>query len=134
MKPPPPMLPAEGWVTAKAKLVATAASTAFPPLASTDAPASHAGAETQTTRPSFDDTPRSWAPGFGWTTSREIATRIAVRVMTSSSLRRGCRGLRRGLLPLVEPVPQVQLRPEEVRRVARRPVPFVVEPDHGRRD
>ena len=54
MKPPPPMLPADGWVTASANAVATAASTALPPFASTVAPASHAGAETQTTSPSFD--------------------------------------------------------------------------------
>src|SRR5579883_2419394 len=38
MKPPPPMLPAEGNVTASANAVATAASTALPPDASTSAP------------------------------------------------------------------------------------------------
>ncbi len=59
MKPPPPMLPADGCVTASANEVATAASTAFPPFARTEAPASHAGAETHTTKPSFDGTPRS---------------------------------------------------------------------------
>ena len=32
MKPPPPMLPAVGWVTASANAVATAASIALPPL------------------------------------------------------------------------------------------------------
>ena len=51
MKPPPPMLPALGCVTASANAVATAASTAFPPRASTAAPASHAGADVQTTPP-----------------------------------------------------------------------------------
>src|SRR4051812_36422742 len=61
MKPPPPRLPAEGCVTASAKAVATAASTALPPWASTPAPASQDGVETQTTRPSFDGTPRSSA-------------------------------------------------------------------------
>ena len=61
MKPPPPMLPALGCVTASANAVATAASTALPPVASTDAPASHAGADVQTTRPSLDGTPRSAA-------------------------------------------------------------------------
>src|SRR5262245_39095832 len=35
MKPPPPMLPAEGWVTASANATATAASMALPPLFST---------------------------------------------------------------------------------------------------
>src|SRR5580765_8333915 len=38
MKPPPPMLPAVGWVTASAKAVATTASTAVPPAAITSAP------------------------------------------------------------------------------------------------
>ena len=51
MKPPPPMLPALGCVTASANPVATAASTALPPSASTDAPASQAGAEVHTTAP-----------------------------------------------------------------------------------
>src|SRR5439155_3334938 len=37
-KPPPPMLPAEGWVTASANAVATAASTAFPPSHRTSTP------------------------------------------------------------------------------------------------
>jgi hypothetical protein len=57
MKPPPPIFPADGCVTASANPVATAASTALPPRASTDAPASQAGADTQTTRPSFAGTP-----------------------------------------------------------------------------
>src|SRR3954447_21875720 len=61
MNPPPPMLPALGWVTASAKAVATAASTAVPPLARTPAPASHAGADVHTTRPSLDETPWSGA-------------------------------------------------------------------------
>src|SRR5262245_14331042 len=38
MKPPPPMLPADGCTTASAKAVATAASTAVPPSSSTRAP------------------------------------------------------------------------------------------------
>src|SRR4051812_38785943 len=65
MKPPPPRLPADGWVTASAKAVATAASTALPPCARTLAPASQEGAETQTTRPSLDGTPRSSADRSG---------------------------------------------------------------------
>ena len=38
MKPPPPMLPAVGWVTPSAKPTATAASTALPPFSSTAMP------------------------------------------------------------------------------------------------
>src|SRR5438067_4810243 len=61
MKPPPPILPALGCVTASANAVATAASTADPPLARTAAPASHAGLDVQTTRPSFEGTASSGA-------------------------------------------------------------------------
>src|SRR5262245_22455555 len=61
MKPPPPMLPALGCVTASANAVATAASTAEPPFASTAAPVSHAGADVHTTSPSLDGTPVSGA-------------------------------------------------------------------------
>ena len=42
MKPPPPMLPAAGCVTASANPVAIAASTALPPARSTSAPAREA--------------------------------------------------------------------------------------------
>src|SRR6516165_4843990 len=42
MKPPPPMLPAAGSTTAKAKAVATAASTALPPRFRISVPASEA--------------------------------------------------------------------------------------------
>ena len=38
MKPPPPMLPAVGWVTPRARPTATAASTALPPFSSTALP------------------------------------------------------------------------------------------------
>src|SRR5581483_9025677 len=51
MKPPPPMLPAAGYVTARAKAVATAASTALPPCLRTPSPASDPGADTVTTTP-----------------------------------------------------------------------------------
>src|SRR5262245_982758 len=61
MKPPPPMLPAAGCVTARANAVATAASTALPPRARTAAPVSHAIADEQTTRPSFEENPSSRA-------------------------------------------------------------------------
>src|SRR6516225_646995 len=61
MNPPPPILPALGCVTASANAVATAASTAFPPRARIAAPASQAGDDVHTTRPSFDETPSSGA-------------------------------------------------------------------------
>src|SRR5688572_9345307 len=56
MNPPPPMFPALGCVTASAKAVATAASTAFPPFARIAAPTSDAGAEVETTSPALDST------------------------------------------------------------------------------
>src|SRR5688500_7015954 len=59
MKPPPPMLPAVGYVTAMAKAVATAASTAVPPRARIAAPMSDAKSDEDTTTPSFAATPRS---------------------------------------------------------------------------
>src|SRR5262249_42286123 len=51
MNPPPPILPAAGYVTASAKAVATAASTALPPLCKMSRPTSEAGAETENTLP-----------------------------------------------------------------------------------
>src|SRR5947199_8085559 len=51
MKPPPPRFPACGYVTARAKAVATAASTALPPFLRISRPTSDPGAETDTTRP-----------------------------------------------------------------------------------
>ena len=48
MNPPPPMFPAAGHVTARAKAVATAVSTALPPWLSTARPTSLAGGETDT--------------------------------------------------------------------------------------
>src|SRR3982751_6413181 len=56
MKPPPPMLPALGCVTASAKAVATAASMALPPFLRIAAPTSEAGEEVETTIPAFDAT------------------------------------------------------------------------------
>src|SRR3954468_15316580 len=85
MNPPPPMLPALGWVTASAKAVATAASTADPPLASTAAPASQAGAGVETTSPPFEGTPSS---GAAITPRRAgIASSSAIR---GSARRRTC--------------------------------------------
>jgi hypothetical protein len=56
MKPPPPRLPAAGYVTASAKAVATAASTALPPCLRMDTPTSDAGPETDTTTPLWHST------------------------------------------------------------------------------
>ena len=51
MNPPPPMLPAVGWVTPSAKATATAASTAFPPRFRTARPTSLALASALATAP-----------------------------------------------------------------------------------
>ncbi|MNY05578.1 hypothetical protein D3C86_1383030 [compost metagenome] len=51
MKPPPPMLPASGQVTAMARATATAASKALPPCFMTSTPTRLAIAETLETRP-----------------------------------------------------------------------------------
>src|SRR5271157_1430295 len=51
MKPPPPILPAQGWVTASANPTATAASTAFPPAFIVSTPASEAFSSLDTTMP-----------------------------------------------------------------------------------
>ena len=51
MKPPPPMLPANGCVTASANAVATAASTALPPFVRMAAPMSDATSDAETTTP-----------------------------------------------------------------------------------
>ena len=55
MNPPPPILPAAGCVTASAKAVAIAASTALPPDLRTRNPASEPGCETETTTPLLKD-------------------------------------------------------------------------------
>src|ERR1017187_4163905 len=51
MKPPPPIFPAAGYVTARANAVATAASTALPPCFIIETPTSEAGREIETTTP-----------------------------------------------------------------------------------
>src|SRR5689334_409481 len=51
MNPPPPMFPASGQATARAKAVATAASTELPPAWRMERPTSAAAGETQTTAP-----------------------------------------------------------------------------------
>jgi hypothetical protein len=65
MKPPPPTLPAAGYVTASANPVAIAASTALPPAASTSRPAALAMLLAETTMPcgAVAYRPDSAAPG-----------------------------------------------------------------------
>src|SRR5687767_10886686 len=93
MKPPPPMLPALGCVTASANAVATAASTALP-WTSIEAPASQAGAETQTTRPSFEGTPRSVVAGG---CVREAAAAAANIIMRIEGLKVGRNSVERSI-------------------------------------
>src|SRR5271166_4237542 len=63
MKPPPPMLPARGRVTASAKPTATAASTALPPSRKTSSPTRDAAASWVTTMPCLATTGRAVAKG-----------------------------------------------------------------------
>ncbi len=63
MKPPPPMLPARGRVTASAKPTATAASTALPPRFSMSNPTRDASASWLTTMPCVAMTGRAVAKG-----------------------------------------------------------------------
>src|SRR5688500_10291890 len=65
MNPPPPMLPAVGCVTASAKPVATAASTALPPRRRIAAPTSDAIDDVETTNPLVDGTPAASLTGNG---------------------------------------------------------------------
>src|SRR5450759_60947 len=58
MKPPPPMLPALGWVTASASPTATAASMALPPFFRTSSPTTVAWRSRETTMP--------WRARTGW--------------------------------------------------------------------
>src|SRR4051812_32351243 len=62
MKPPPPMLPALGWVTASAKAVATAASIAVPPAAIISAPIFDAISFCDATIPRWDRIGTELAP------------------------------------------------------------------------
>src|SRR6476661_8915817 len=100
MNPPPPMLPALGSVTARANAVATAASTALPPFARTAAPASQAGADVQTTRPSFDAIPASGAaagcsvPPDSASTSAQASTAFFIGQAYPNGCRRRPRGVR----------------------------------------
>src|SRR4030095_987073 len=87
MKPPPPRFPANGYVTARANAVATAASTAFPPRDRISAPMSDEISVAETTTPAGAGTPTSalfraggavW-PSGGATTKRAART-VAVRL------------------------------------------------------
>ena len=90
MNPPPPMFPALGCVTDSANAVATAASTAFPPLARIDAPMSDAGADTETTSPDFETTASSlpWAARGGARTAN-IPRTVACRSAREASVSMG---------------------------------------------
>ena len=63
MKPPPPILPARGRVTASAKPTATAASTALPPRFRMSSPTRDASASWVTTMPCLAITGRAVANG-----------------------------------------------------------------------
>src|SRR6185436_12414777 len=85
MNPPPPILPALGCVTASANAVATAASTAFPPRARIEAPASQAVDDVQTTTPSLLSTPRSLVPVPVETVKRNGTATISERTRIRTS-------------------------------------------------
>ena len=70
MKPPPPMLPAAGSTTARAKAVATAASTALPPLFKISTPACDASSSSVTT---IACAPRTACLGHAWENSFWVA-------------------------------------------------------------
>src|SRR5690348_4675735 len=72
MNPPPPMFPAAGYVTASANPVAIAASTAFPPFASTSRPTSLAMLLADTTIP-----------------CGAVSTRVAATVASGVAVRTG---------------------------------------------
>src|SRR6267142_1520690 len=72
MKPPPPRLPAAGWVTASANATAMAASTALPPRFITSTP-------TRDATSFVDDT----IPCFARTGSREAAAAVESECVTN---------------------------------------------------
>ena len=72
MNPPPPMLPANGCVTAIANPTATAASTALPPFCSTDTPTSAAIDSIATTMPCCART--GWRASSGTTSVKQAAS------------------------------------------------------------
>src|SRR3954470_22600270 len=80
MKPPPPMLPAVGCVTASAKAVATAASTAVPPAAIASAPMRDAIAFCDATMPFCARIGTELAPAVSVRTA-ETATQTTRRAL-----------------------------------------------------
>src|SRR4051812_47963688 len=81
MNPPPPMLPASGQVTARAKPTATAASTALPPLARTCSPTRLAGGETDPTPP--------FRPSPAATAARHSTATRAIRLIVHAPVGSG---------------------------------------------
>src|SRR6516162_8017004 len=77
IKPPPPKLPAEGWVTAKANPTETAASTALPPDCNMATPTSVACDSTVTTMPCR-----------AWTGSRPASEVLAHKTSDKSPIHR----------------------------------------------
>jgi hypothetical protein len=81
MNPPPPKFPAVGYVTARAKAVATAASTALPPWVRISAPTCEAIAESVTTAASRNRAGVFWAPAKG---SRSAKRQASIQDRTGS--------------------------------------------------
>src|SRR5205807_6781770 len=77
MNPPPPMFPAAGCTTAKAKPVATAASTAFPPCCMMVAPALDASSWTLTTMACFAWIGRSPSAVERWASGTTVTIRTS---------------------------------------------------------
>src|SRR5262245_24496871 len=89
MKPPPPMLPAVGWVTAMAKPVAIAASMALPPFLITSKPIWEAMSLWVMTRPS--------RARCGTEPACSVRDEIATVAISRTNVRRIMESLRREL-------------------------------------
>ena len=85
MNPPPPILPAVGWVTASAKAVATAPSMALPPSRITVQPTSEAMSLCETTI--ARRARAGWLPA-----SRVTVTAASTSTSTGAKRRRDCIG------------------------------------------
>ena len=81
MKPPPPMLPADGYVTARANPVATAASMALPPRLRMSAPTCEARAERDATMPVLPRISGGLAPTAVRTANVDAMQRTAMRLI-----------------------------------------------------
>src|SRR5208337_2406379 len=93
MKPPPPMLPARGRVTASAKPTATAASTALPPSRKTSSPTRDAAASWVTTMPCFATTGTAVAKGEMTGGGSAAAITGAKIRQTKAARRKGCKAV-----------------------------------------